>query len=411
MCNNNGECRKLDSEVMCPSYRVTGEEIHLTRGRANTLRLAVSGQLGPEAMTSEAMRQTLDLCVSCKGCRRECPTGIDMARMKIEVKNARAKRFGLSLHERLIAYLPRYARIAASFAPLLNLRNRSGLLRRASEFLGFSARRALPKWRSDWFDAQEVPRSGTSREVVLFVDTFTTYFEPENARAALKVLQTAGYQVIVPIPVDRGRPHPRPLCCGRTFLAEGLVDEARAEAKRMFAAVGPYVKRGVPVVGLEPSCLFSLKDEFLAMLPGSDAETLAANAFMFEEFLAAEARAGTLKLPLKALPEKTALVHGHCHQKAFAAFAAAPAVLKLVPGLEVKTVESSCCGMAGSFGYEKAHYEVSLKMAELSLLPAVRAASADTVIVADGTSCRHQIRDGAAREAIHVARLLERALA
>ncbi|MBM3537654.1 MAG: FAD-binding protein [Alphaproteobacteria bacterium] len=407
MCNNNGECRKLDAEVMCPSYWVTGEEIHLTRGRANTLRLAVSGQLGPEAMTSEAMRQTLDLCVSCKGCRRECPTGIDMARMKIEVKSARAKRFGLGLHERLIAYLPRYARIAASFAPLLNLRNRCGMLRRASEFLGFSAKRALPQWRRDWFDVQEAPRTGKGREVVLFVDTFTTYFEPENARAALRVLQAAGYDVIVPMPVDRGRP----LCCGRTFLAEGLVDEAKAEARRLFDSVGPYVARGVPIVGLEPSCLFSLKDEFPAMLPGRDAEALAARAFMFEEFLAAEAKAGTLKLPLKALPEKTALVHGHCHQKAFAAFAAVPTVLKLVPGLEVKTVESSCCGMAGSFGYEKDHYEVSLKMAELSLLPAVRAASADTVIVADGTSCRHQIRDGAAREAIHVARLLERALA
>jgi Fe-S oxidoreductase len=346
--------------------------------------------------------------VSCKGCKRECPTGIDMARMKIEFKNAWAKRHGLTLHQRLFAYLPRYARIAASLAPLLNLRNRVGALRRLSESLGFSAKRALPLWRRDWFDSQEVPAStGSGREVVLFVDTFTTYFEPENARAALKVLTAAGYNVIVPAPVDRGRP----LCCGRTFLAEGLVEEAKAEARRMFAALGPYVARGVPIVGLEPSCLFSLKDEFLAMLPGSDAEALAANAFMFEEFLAAEAKAGRLKLALKALAEKTALVHGHCHQKAFAAFAAVPAVLKLVPGLEVKTVESSCCGMAGSFGYEKAHYDVSLRMAELSLLPAVRAASADTLIVADGTSCRHQIRDGVAREAIHVARVLERALA
>ena len=408
MCNNNGECRKLDAEVMCPSYRATGEEIHLTRGRANTLRLAISGQLGPDAMVSDAMRETLDLCVSCKGCKRECPTGIDMARMKIEFRNAWHKRHGLTLHQRLIAYLPRYARIAASLAPLLNLRNRVGVLRQASEWLGFSARRALPTWRSDWFDAQEA--SGTNRsgrEVVLFVDTFTTYFEPENARAALTVLQAAGYNVIVPAPVDRGRP----LCCGRTFLAEGLVDEAKAEARRMFDAVGPYVARGVPVVGLEPSCLFSLKDEFLAMLPGRDADALAAQAFMFEEFLAAEAKAGRLTLALKPLAEKTALVHGHCHQKAFAAFAAVPTVLKLVPGLEVKTIESSCCGMAGSFGYEKSHYDVSLRMAELSLLPAVRAASADTLVVADGTSCRHQIRDGAGREAIHVARVLERALA
>ena len=188
MCNNNGACRKADAGVMCPSYRVTGDEQHVTRGRANTLRLAITGQLGPEALTSDAMRDTVDLCVSCKGCKRECPTGIDMARMKIEVKNARAKRFGLSLHQRLIAYLPRYARIAASFAPLLNLRNKCGLLRRATEWLGFSAKRALPKWRRDWFDAHEAPRTGSGREVVLFVDTFTTYFDPEYARSALKVL-------------------------------------------------------------------------------------------------------------------------------------------------------------------------------------------------------------------------------
>jgi Fe-S oxidoreductase len=419
MCNNNGECRKLDAEVMCPSYRVTGDETHLTRGRANTLRLALTDQLGADAMVSDTLRATLDLCVSCKGCKRECPTGVDMARMKIEVKHAWAKRHGLTLHEKLIAYLPVYGRIAASLAPVLNLRNRVGFLRVLSEkLLGFSARRALPEWRSDWFDPDEAVRicvergtRGTGREVVLFVDTFTTYFEPDNARAAVKVLAAAGYDVIVPTPADRGRP----LCCGRTFLAEGLVDRAKAETQRMFDALLPYAERGVAIVGLEPSCLFTMKDEFPALRPGRDAETLAARAMMFEEFLAAEAKAGRLSLTLNALPEKAALVHGHCHQKAFAAVSPVLDVLKLIPGQQPTLIESSCCGMAGSFGYEADHYDVSIKMAELSLLPAVRAVGADTLLVADGTSCRHQIKDGTdfgngGREALHVARVLERAL-
>ena len=415
MCNNNGECRKFDAEVMCPSYRATGDEAHLTRGRANTLRLALSGQLGPEALVSDAMWQTMDLCVGCKGCKRECPTGVDMARMKIEFRHAWNRRHGLTLKQRLIAYLPRYARMASALAPLLNARNRShGLARAAEDLLGFSARRSLPTWRRDRFERAEADRASTSagtrgkgREVVLFVDTFTTHFEPDNARAALQVLTRAGYDVIAAGAPEGGRP----LCCGRTFLAEGLVDQAKAEARRMIGALAPYARRGVPVVGLEPSCLFTLKDEFLALGLGADADALAARAMLFSEFIAAEAQARNLGgLKLRPLPQQKALVHGHCHQKAFAAAAATPAALKLIPGLEVKPIESSCCGMAGAFGYEASHYDVSMTMAEMSLLPAVRAAGADTVVVADGTSCRHQIHDGAKREAVHVARVLAQAL-
>jgi Fe-S oxidoreductase len=241
---------------------------------------------------------------------------------------------------------------------------------------------------------------------VLLVDTFNNYFEPENARAALAVLRAAGYVVHLP----RARDGARPLCCGRTFLAAGLVAEAEAEARRMIATLKPFIDRGVPVIGLEPSCLLTLRDEFISMLPGGDAAELALNAMLLEEFLAREADAGRLKLKLKALPQKKALLHGHCHQKAFAVMPAVQRALKLVPQLEVETIEASCCGMAGSFGYEAEHYEVSMKMAEASLLPAVRAADADTLIVADGTSCRHQIHDGARRNALHVARVLERAL-
>ena len=214
------------------------------------------------------------------------------------------------------------------------------------------------------------------------------------------MLKAAGYKVHLSQPDGGGRP----LCCGRTFLAAGLVDEARAEARRTLEALKPYVERGVPVVGLEPSCLLGLRDEFPSMLPGAESGKLAMNALLFEEFLAREHGAGRLNLKLRPLREKKALLHGHCHQKAFAAMPAVERVLKLVPGLAVETIESSCCGMAGAFGYEAAHFDVSMKMGELSLLPKVRGAERDALIVADGTSCRHQIRDGANREAVHVAR-------
>ena len=396
MCNNNGHCRKFDVGTMCPSYRATRDEAHLTRGRANTLRLALSGQLGKDP--EDQVRAALDLCVSCKGCKRECPTGVDMARMKIEVKARFHRRNGVQLREKLVARLPRYAPLAAALAPLANFATR--LL---AGVAGFTDRRPLPAWRRDYFADRAWPKTG-EREVVLLVDTFNRYFEPENARAAIRVLQAAGYRVHVAQPASGGRP----LCCGRTFLAAGLVDEARAEARRLLAAVEPWIARGIPVLGLEPSCLFTLRDEYAVLLPGT--ETLAKHAFLIEEFLAAEAQAGRLKLSLKAMPGK-ALLHGHCHQKAFGAMGAVERVLRLVPGLEVKTVESSCCGMAGSFGYEAEHYDVSMAMAEASLLPAVREAAADTLVVADGTSCRHQIGHGAARDALHVVRVLERALA
>jgi Fe-S oxidoreductase len=378
MCNNNGHCRKFDAGTMCPSYRATRDEQHLTRGRANTLRLALSGQLG--AGSDEAVREALDLCVSCKGCKRECPTGVDMARMKAEfLAGYKAKR-GFSLRDRAIASLPSYAPWAARLAPLSNAAGR--LL---AGPLGFSARRALPAWRTDVFDET----GDAEGEVVLFVDTFNRYFEPENARAALAVLRAAGYRVHAP----------RGLCCGRTYYSVGMVDEAKRLAARMRDALAPYISRGVPIVGLEPSCLFSLRDEFLALLP--DAGRLAANAFLFEEFLARAP--GKLRL---AETRKEVFVHGHCHQKAFDAMPAVEAVLGMIPGAKVTQIASSCCGMAGSFGYEAEHYEASMKMGEASLLPAVRKTPAGAVIVADGTSCRHQIADGAERRALHVARVL-----
>jgi FAD/FMN-containing dehydrogenase/Fe-S oxidoreductase len=456
MCNNNGACRALSGGVMCPSYRVTLDEEHATRGRANTLRLAITGQLGPDAFTSEEMAEALKLCVSCKGCRRECPTGVDMARMKIEVLAARAEKYGLSLHDRLVGWLPRYAPYAARAPWLMNLRDvLPGAAKLSEVAAGFSARRPLPRWRWDVFDdgatshpppasASErrggstptawgwgVTRTGhsaphprplptaslrsagggeqtaPSSDVVLFADTFNRYFERENLDAALRVLGAGGYRVHVARPVDGSA---RPLCCGRTFLSIGKVDEARREAERTLTALEQFIARGVPVIGLEPSCLLGFRDEIPAMVKSERAKELAMLAQTFEEFLACETAEGRLTLPLKPLAAR-ALVHGHCHQKAFDAFAAVETVLRLVPDLKVELIEASCCGMAGAFGYHADTIDVSLAMGELSLLPAVRQADGDTLIVADGTSCRHQIRDGAGREALHVSRVLAMALA
>lgn len=415
MCNNNGHCRKFDAGTMCPSYRVTRDEQHLTRGRANTLRLAVSGQLGPDGLASEAVREALDLCVSCKGCKRDCPTGVDMAKMKIEFLHADRQKNGWSLKDKLVARLPEYAATASRFAGVLNLRNRSRLLAVLGEkLLGFSAHRSLPEWQSGHFfngasvGATREQTLAAAKPVVLFVDTFNGFFESENARAALQVLQAAGYTVHVAAKQAADGKH---LCCGRTYLASGMVDEARAKAGELLRALQPFVDHGIAVVGLEPSCLLTLRDEMTVMGFGEPAEALARKALLLEEFLAREAAAGrldTLRQRLKPLAQPL-LVHGHCHQKAFGAISPVLEVLKLIPGAQPQLVETSCCGMAGSFGYEAKHHAVSMQMAELALLPAVRSAP-DAIVVADGTSCRHQIADGAQREAVHAAVLLARQL-
>ncbi len=408
MCNNNGACRKLAGGTMCPSYRVTRDERDVTRGRANTLRLAISGQLGPDAFTSDEMMETLKLCVSCKGCRRDCPTGVDMARMKIEVLAARAAKYGHSLRDYLVGWMPRYAPYAARVPWLVNLRDRiPGLAWLSEKIAGFSAKRSLPRWRADIFkDDLSAFGDPGGLPVVLFADTFNRYFERENLDAALEVLTAGGYRVHIATPTDG---NDRPLCCGRTFLSVGRVDQAKREAERVIQALRPFIEHDVPIIGLEPSCILSFRDEVPAMVPGVEAERLAKSAMLLEEFLAREADAGRLNLPLGSIGSK-ALLHGHCHQKSFGAMGAVEKTLRLVPGLKVETVELSCCGMAGAFGYASDTIGVSLAMGELSLLPAVRAADEDAIVVADGTSCRHQIHDGAARDAIHVAQVLARSV-
>jgi Fe-S oxidoreductase len=351
------------------------------------LRLALTGQLGADAMAGEAVADAMKLCVSCKACRRECPTGVDMARMKIEVLAAQAERSGFSLRDRVIANLPRIG-FFASRAP--SLANFTG--DRFAHGLGFTRGKKLPRWHKAPFRDDEADSTG---DVLLLADTFNRYFEPENLRAAIRVLRAAGLRVAVP--GERGRP----LCCGRTYLGAGMISRARAEARRTIRALAG----GKTVIGLEPSCLLTLRDEFAALLPGGESADLASRALLFSEFFQRE----NFSVSLKSI-EATARVHGHCHQKSFGAFPAAVAMLRRVPDLAVAPITSSCCGMAGSFGYQAETAEVSRAMAEAGLLPAVRAAAADDIIVADGTSCRHQIRGLAGREAVHSVRVMERAL-
>ena len=419
MCNNNGHCRQFDAGTMCPSFRVTRDEQHLTRGRANTLRLALSGRLGADALAGDTVHEAMALCVGCKGCRRECPTGIDMARMKIEFLAHYKAHHGYSLRDRLVARLPDYAAVASRLSWMANLAGTLPGARRLGErVLGFSAQRSLPHWRRDTFwrdpdgadwisrEAMLDAASGGAKAVVLFVDTFNGTFERENAIAAARVLRSAGYLVhTLNRSGDAGGGH---YCCGRTFLAVGMVEQARHRACELIQVLAEFARLGIAIVGLEPSCLLTLRDETLVMGLGDSAQLVASQAMLFEEFIAREVRQGRFSARFKPVG-RAVLLHGHCHQKAFGAVNSVLEALELIPDCKPRLIQSSCCGMAGSFGFEAAHHQVSMQMAELTLLPAVRAAP-DALVVADGTSCRQQIADGAQRQALHAARLFDQQL-
>jgi len=407
-CNNNGACRKSDPGVMCPSLRATGDERHSTRGRANALRLAMTGQLGDDGLDSAEMAEAMSLCISCKGCKRECPAGVDMAALKLEWQHRQNQRHGVSLRERLLADLPRQAPRISHVASAVNAAGSSSVLRALAERqLGISKHRPLPRWsKKPWHD-REIgtwePTEGPFADTLLFVDTFTRWFEPHVARAACDVLLHTRDSVGGCFPADG-----RPLCCGRTYLSAGMLDEARREAKRLVAYFHPYAKLGVRIVGLEPSCVLTVRDEIPRLLPSDEARLVADSFSLFEEAVDADLEAGAT-LPFVNEPGRVA-VHCHCHQKAAGAADATMRLLGRVPGLEVAAIESGCCGMAGAFGYHAEHYDISMQMGELDLLPAVREQEDDTLIVAPGTSCRAQIKDGTGRVALHPAEVLRGAL-
>ena len=403
MCNNNGSCRKLEGGVMCPSFRVTKDEKDSTRGRANSLRLALSGQLGKDALSSDKMNDTMKLCVSCKACKRECPTGVDMSKMKIEISSLRAKKFGLDIKSKLVAFLPYYASIASKFSFIFNLRDKlPGLAKLSEIFLGFTAKRPLPKWRQDYFRDNELPSNFNTNEksipVILFVDTFNRYYEPENVRSAIKVLKKAGYFPFIPT-LENSR---KILCCGRTYLTNGLINHAKNEVLRILETYKPYLKNGISIVGLEPSCILSFRDEIPSLIKNEETDYLKNNSYTFEELLSKHSE----ELKFKNLTKKV-LLHGHCHQKAFDVVKPIENILKNIRGAKFETIETSCCGMAGSFGYDKDTYDISMKMANEKLFPAIKKSKGEITIIADGTSCRCQIKDGLNKEAIHIAKFLD----
>lgn len=384
MCNNNGACRKSVGGVMCPSFRVTGLEKDLTRGRANVLRLALTGQLGPDAFASDEMAETMELCVGCKACKSECPMSIDMAKMKAEVQAARVKRHGVRLRERVIAALPRIAPLASKLSLLSNSFSRLGWI------AGFSASRQLPKFQPTF-------KGETDGEVLLFADTFNCHFDPETLDAARRVIERSGRSVGVLSAPGRA------LCCGRTYLSSGQTKKARMELERTTHAMRAALDTGKTIVGLEPSCTLMMRDEAANMISDWN-EEMGAQILTFAEYI--------VQNPPQILagPARTALVHGHCHQKAFGVAQATVDALNAIDGVNAQMIDSSCCGMAGAFGYQAETDELSKQMAELSLAPAVRATPEDTLIVADGFSCRFQIKDVTNRCARSLAIVLDEAM-
>jgi Fe-S oxidoreductase len=330
-----------------------------------------------------------------------------MAKMKLEIIAMRAATKGVSFRDKLIGYLPDYAPIASRLSFFLNLRNKWSLFSYILEKItGFTSKRELPQWRKDYFRDIEVSRvlpkqdeAHNKMPVILFVDTFNRYFEPEIIRSAAKVLKAAGYHVFIPT-----NPNDKPLCCGRTYLSGGLIKQAKQKAQTLISTLAPFAEQQIPIVGLEPSCLLALRDELPSLLPTTQAKQIARMALTFEELLAKD------KPNLQLVKHAKAYLHSHCHQKAFDVVRPIEEVLRMIEGLDVEKIDSSCCGMAGAFGYDASTYDLSMLMAEENLLPKVRESKGSDIIIADGTSCRCQIEHGASRKALHVAQLLDQSL-
>jgi Fe-S oxidoreductase len=405
MCSGLGLCRKTQSGTMCPSYMATREEQHSTRGRANALRLALSGTLGAEGLADDAVRAAMDLCLECRACRSECPVNVDVARMKSEFLAAYWARHGTSRRALALGRVDRMAVWGNRLAPLSNAVARSRAVRAIGErIIGLDKRRPLPPFARRSFRQQTTRSAGSGKtgRVALFVDTFTNYFHPEIGLAAEAVMTRLGYRVT-------RAPN---VCCGRPLISQGLLGEARDRARENARLLSPLAAEGQPLVVLEPSCLSAIREDAPYLLSGLDrdrATAVAARAQLFEEWLERDCRAGRTSLALKPGPA-TIVVHGHCHQKAMGLVAAATALLARVPGASIVDPDAGCCGMAGSFGYTTDHYEISRAIGERRLLPIARALAADAVLVASGTSCRQQIADFTGVRALHAAELVQNLL-
>jgi FAD/FMN-containing dehydrogenase/Fe-S oxidoreductase len=419
MCSGVGFCRKKTEETMCPSYMATLDEQHNTRGRANTLRLAMTGQLGRDGLASREVFDALDLCLECKSCKAECPSNVDMAKLKYEFLHQYYRRRGVPLRAKLFAHIERLMALGSRLAPFSTWAVRSLPARLFMEkVLGIDHRRRLPPFARQsfvkWFAARggrvgDVPAAADpTRSVVLFHDTFLTYNEPQIGIAVVRLLESAGWRVLLP---DKK-------CCGRPMISKGLLDEAIANATYNIEHLHPLAERGFRIIGCEPSCILTFRGDYLDLLRGDlrrKAEVVANACLTFEEFLAEALHNGTVRLDLQSkiqnlkskIPSpRRILFHGHCHQKALVGTDPARAILSHIPDCRVEEIDSGCCGMAGAFGYEKEHYEISRQIGERRLLPAVREAGDDTAIVASGMSCRQQIRDLTGKQVCHPAELL-----
>lgn len=403
-CTGVGICRKADG-VMCPSFQATKDETHSTRGRANALRAAISGRLPADAMSSREIYEILDLCIECKGCKSECPTQVDMARLKAEFLGQYQAVHGLPIRSRLFGEIAVFFRLLQPFAPLTNLVARTRLFRWIlGQIVDIAPQRILPELATRRFSRVFKPSTGasTGKQVVLFLDTFTEFNSPEIGEAAVGVLSAAGFDVTLV---------PGQVCCGRPLISKGMLTRAKENALRNVATLGPYAREGVKIVGLEPSCVSALQDEYPDLLPDNQDATLVADAaILIEEFLVAENRLDEVQFVQGNEP---IVLHNHCHTKSLRGSMATLEMLSAT-GRPVEEIPSGCCGMAGSFGYEAEHYDISMQIGELALFPAVREATmqeGEKHIVAPGTSCRAQIRDGTAVVAQHPIQLLADLLA
>jgi FAD/FMN-containing dehydrogenase/Fe-S oxidoreductase len=407
MCSGLGACRKVLDGTMCPSYMATREEAHSTRGRANVLRLAMSGRLGEAGLGDEGVRQVLDLCLECRACKAECPVGVDVARFKSEFLADYWRRNGAPMRAHVLGHVHQVSQWGSRFAPLSNAVARSAPVRWLNEqLLGMDRRRLPPAWTATPFEAkfrrhrrsQRKSDDAPARTVALFNDTFTSYYSPDIGMAGLQVLESVGFDVAL-APLS---------CCGRPLISQGLLGAARRQAAASVDRLHPLTERGVPIVFFEPSCLSAIREDVPSLLRGDAqrrARRVAERSVLFEEFLESECDAGRVRLDVGAGPSQI-LLHGHCHQKAMGRLAPAKALLSRIPGAAVVDLDAGCCGMAGSFGYARKHYEVSRAIGERRLFPAARGLGEGSVLVASGTSCRHQIADFTGVRAVHAAELL-----